>query len=63
VLSLTQCIYFTFLHPDIRLRLAAIGFATGLQFAIAAAAAFDGHAFAYAARLSRWVPCLRSLPW
>lgn len=41
-LSLALCIYFALLHPDIRLRLAAIGLATGLQFAICAAVAFDG---------------------
>ncbi|WP_170835026.1 GGDEF domain-containing protein [Terriglobus roseus] len=41
-LSLAQCIYFSLIHPDIRLRLAAIGLATGLQFAICAAVAFDG---------------------
>jgi diguanylate cyclase (GGDEF)-like protein len=40
-LSLTQCVYFTLIHPDIRMRLAAIGLATGLQFAICALVAFD----------------------
>ena len=40
VLSLWQCIYFTLIHPNIRYRLAAIGLATGLQFAICAMVAF-----------------------
>jgi diguanylate cyclase (GGDEF)-like protein len=42
VLSLGQCIYFSLIHPDIRYRLAAIGLATGLQFAICAMVAFLG---------------------
>jgi len=41
-LSLTQCIYFALIHPNIRYRLAAIGLATGLQFSICAAVAFLG---------------------
>jgi diguanylate cyclase (GGDEF)-like protein len=41
-LSLAQCVFFTLIHPDIRYRLAAIGFATGLQFAICAMVAFHG---------------------
>ena len=41
-LSLSQCVYFTEIHPDIRYRLAAIGLATGSQFAICALVAFDG---------------------
>lgn len=39
-LSLGQCIYFTLIHPNIRYRLATIGLATGLQFAICALVAF-----------------------
>jgi diguanylate cyclase (GGDEF)-like protein len=41
-LSLGQCIYFTWVVPDIRYRLAAIGLATGLQFAICAVVALQG---------------------
>jgi diguanylate cyclase (GGDEF)-like protein len=41
-ISLAQCIFFTLIHPDIRFRLAAIGLATGLQFAICALVAFQG---------------------
>jgi diguanylate cyclase (GGDEF)-like protein len=41
-LSLTQCIYFALIHPNIRYRLAAIGLATGLQFSICATVAFLG---------------------
>ena len=41
-LSLGQCVYFTLIHPDIRYRLAAIGFATGLQFVLCALVAFHG---------------------
>ncbi len=41
-LSLFQCVYFTLIHPNIRYRLAAIGLATGLQFAICAAVAVLG---------------------
>jgi len=42
VLSLGQCVYFTLIHPNIRYRLAAIGFATGLQFVLCALVAFHG---------------------
>lgn len=42
ILSLAQCTYFALVHPDIRYRLAAIGFATGMQFAICAFVAFQG---------------------
>ena len=41
-LSLSVCTYFTFVHPDIRYRLAFIGLSTGLQFAICAAVTFRG---------------------
>ncbi|WP_263410928.1 GGDEF domain-containing protein [Terriglobus tenax] len=41
-LSLTLCTTFTLIVPDIRLRLAGIGLATGLQFVIAAMAVLHG---------------------
>lgn len=42
VASLLLCLHFTYIHPDLRLRLAFIGLTTGLQFAMAAAVALHG---------------------